>query len=211
VEVERHEDQRARWPAEGKVILASFDDETVVVYQAFSSATAVPSVAAQRMCGRFSLERMSWIKPNFLWMMYRSGWASKEGQEHVLAVRIRRAGFDEALAQAVPSSYKPARWASRKEWELAVRRSDVRLQWDPDHGPGGEKLDRRAIQIGLREEMLRRYVEEWTVSIEDVTPFVREQREAWRRDRSALLTPVEREYPVSPEVAARLGTKPGPA
>jgi uncharacterized protein DUF4291 len=208
VDSERHEDQRARWPAAGKVILASFDDETVVVYQAFSPETAVPSVAAQRMCGRFSLERMSWIKPNFLWMMYRSGWASKEGQEHVLAVRIRRAGFDEALAAAVPSSYKPARWESRKAWELAVHRSDVRLQWDPDHGPGGEKLDRRAIQIGLRGEMLRRYVEEWTVSIEDITPFVHEQREVRRRDPAALLTPVEREYAVSPEIAANLGLGP---
>ena len=34
----------------------------------------------------FSLNRMSWVKPNFLWMMYRSGWGQKEGQVVVLAV-----------------------------------------------------------------------------------------------------------------------------
>ena len=35
--------------------------------------------------GAFSLDRMSWIKPNFLWMMFRSGWGTKEGQEVTLA------------------------------------------------------------------------------------------------------------------------------
>ena len=36
---------------------------------------------------------MSWIKPNFLWKMYRCGWATKEGQEIVLAVWIASAAF----------------------------------------------------------------------------------------------------------------------
>ncbi|WP_458785448.1 DUF4291 family protein [Vallitalea sediminicola] len=25
----------------------------------------------------FKLNRMTWVKPSFLWMMYRSGWAKK--------------------------------------------------------------------------------------------------------------------------------------
>ena len=53
---------------------------------------------------------MSWIKPNFLWMMYRCGWATKEGQEVVLALWLRRAGFNELLASAVPSSHDPHRY-----------------------------------------------------------------------------------------------------
>lgn len=40
---------------------------------------------------------MTWIKPSFLWMMYRCGWGTKEGQETVLAVDISRRGFDWAL------------------------------------------------------------------------------------------------------------------
>ncbi|WP_141653813.1 DUF4291 family protein, partial [Erwinia billingiae] len=26
----------------------------------------------------FSMTRMTWIKPSFLWMMYRSGWGMKD-------------------------------------------------------------------------------------------------------------------------------------
>ena len=48
---------------------------------------------------RFSFSRMSWIKTNFLWMMYRCGWATKPGQEHVLAVRITHDGFNTILSQ----------------------------------------------------------------------------------------------------------------
>ena len=48
----------------------------------------------------FSYSRMSWIKTNFLWMMYRCGWAAKKGQERVLAVWITREGFQEILSNA---------------------------------------------------------------------------------------------------------------
>ena len=51
---------------------------------------------------------------------------------------------------------------------------------------------------------LRRYVEEWTVAIEDITPFVAEQR-AIKSDRSRLLVPAERPYPLSDALAKRLG------
>jgi len=32
-------------------------------------------------------------------------------------------------------------------------KSDVRLQWDPDHLPTGESHKRRAIQLGLRNKV----------------------------------------------------------
>lgn len=205
METEHYRTLSSLWPSSGKVILASFDEDTITVYQAFSPAIALPSVAAKRMCGAFSLQRMSWIKPNFLWMMYRSGWARKEGQEHVLAIRMSRAGFDTILASAVASSWRASGMAVEEEWQAAVSRSDVRLQWDPDHAPGGAPLPRKAIQLGLRAEALRRYVEEWTVDIEDITPFVRQQRQAWEKDPNTLLCPSERPYPVTAEIAARLG------
>jgi len=46
---------------------------------------------------------MTWIKPSFLWMMYRSGWATKPGQEHILATQITRDGFEWALHRHVSS------------------------------------------------------------------------------------------------------------
>ena len=99
--------QTARLPKSGRHILAQFDDESVIVYQAYRPA--IGHFAAQHgyFGGPFSLSRMSWIKPNFLWMMYRCGWGSKEGQEVVLAVRLKRTAFDEILRRAVHSSFVP--------------------------------------------------------------------------------------------------------
>jgi hypothetical protein len=40
-------------------------------------------------------------------MMYRCGWATKPGQERVLAVRLPRAAFNTVLASAVPAGHDP--------------------------------------------------------------------------------------------------------
>ena len=207
LQTEPHAEQEQIWPSDGRHILAQYDDETVVVYQSYRPAIGRFAAEHGYFGGDFSLSRMSWIKPNFLWMMYRSGWGSKDGQEVVLAVRLRREAFDEILARAVPSSYWRQAYESEQQWKAAVTASDVRLQWDPDHAPRGGKLERRAIQLGLRGAALKHYVEEWIVEIEDVCAFVAEQRRLLdvRRD-DELLTPRERVYPVTdPEVAARLG------
>ena len=150
VKPERYLAQKARWPQEGRVILAQYDLDSVVVYQAYRPA--IGHFAAQHgyFGGEFKLTRMTWIKPNFLWMMYRSGWGTKPGQEVILAVRLQRSAFDTILAQAVHSSYVSDIYGTKEEWKAAVDRSDVRLQWDPDHSPTGGKLTRRAIQLGLR-------------------------------------------------------------
>ena len=204
---EPYREQEERWPPSGRHILAQYDDESIVVYQAFRPAIGHWAARHGRFGGEFSFSRMSWIKPNFLWMMYRSGWGTKEGQEVTLAVRLRRAAFDGLLAQAVPSSYDPAVYGSEAAWKSALQRSDVRLQWDPDHDPSGARSERRAIQLGLRGEALARYAREWILEIEDVSDFVREQRAhatAARYER--LVTPRGAVYPVTDAaVAARLG------
>jgi len=89
---------------------------------------------------------MSWIKTNFLWMMYRCGWASKRNQERVLAIRITREAFDKILSHAMTGH--------EEKMQNPDKRTPVRLQWDPDHTPTGEKEERRAIQLGLRDEVL---------------------------------------------------------
>ena len=127
--------QDARWPRSGRHILAQFDAESVVVYQAYRPEIGHFAARHGYFGGGFSLGRMSWIKPNFLWMMYRSGWGTKEGQEVTLAVRLRRDAFDEILRLAVHSTFMPEVYGTHEAWQRAVAGSDVRLQWDPDHGP----------------------------------------------------------------------------
>ena len=167
--------QVARWPASGRHILAQFDEDSVVVYQAYRPEIGHFAAKHGYLGGAFSLNRMSWIKPNFLWMMYRCGWGLIPNQEVVLAVRLKRSAFDTVLAQAVHSAYKSRIYASHEEWSVLVASSDVRLQWDPDHDPAGAPLARRAIQLGLRGAVLARYAREWLLDVEDISEFVRQQ------------------------------------
>lgn len=58
--------QLARWPREGRHILAQYDDDSVIVYQAYRPAIGHYVARHGYLGGEFSFSRMSWIKPNFL-------------------------------------------------------------------------------------------------------------------------------------------------
>lgn len=206
-DTEPYRDQAQLWPKEGRHILAHYDVETVLVYQAYRPAIGRYAVEHGAFGGDFRYSRMSWVKPNFLWMMYRSGWGTKEDQEATLGLRLRRTFFDTLLGQAVPSSWPPEQYPDRADWERAVATSDVRLQWDPDHHPSGAKLDRRAVQLGLRGGVLEAFGRRELVEVIDLTNFVAEQRERLAAGGvGALRTPRERVYrPADDEVARRLG------
>ncbi|BCJ43256.1 hypothetical protein GCM10010168_00020 [Actinoplanes ianthinogenes] len=180
-------------------IRAVYDDHTITVYQAYSPAIAVPAVRAGRFVPPFKRDRMTWIKPSFLWMMYRCGWATKQGQEHVLAVSITRAGFDWALANAVRSGYKPGEYPSRADWQRALKQAPTRVQWDPERDLRLRELPYRSLQLGIGGVAVDRYVDEWITGITDVTGLVREIRghlDAGDDDRAARLLPPERVYPL---------------
>jgi len=198
--------QVARWPTTGRHILAQYDDTSVIVYQAYRPNIGRFAATHGYFGGAFSLDRMSWIKPNFLWMMFRNEWGTKAHQDVTLAVRLKRAAFDGILAAAVHSSFAPAIYKDDEEWGSALKRSSVVLQWDPDHAPSGHAVERRAMQLGLRGTVLRSYAREWIVEIEDISPFVAAQREHARSgDDEKLVLPREDVYPVTdPLVAARL-------
>lgn len=198
--------QAARWPSSGRHILAQFDDQSLVVYQAYKPEIGHFAARHGYLGGGFRVGRMTWIKPGFLWMMYRSGWGTKEDQEVTLALRLRRNAFDEVLRLAVHSTYAPEIYGSLDAWKAAVAQSDVRLQWDPDHGPSGNPVERRAIQLGLRGGVVTRYAKEWLLDVEDVSEFVAEQRNSATAPYDRLVTPTECVYPVGdPDVRKRLG------
>lgn len=202
--------QAARWPASGRHVLAQYDDDSVVVYQAYRPSIGRFAAEHGYFGGGFSLGRMSWIKPNFLWMMYRCGWATKEGQEVVLAVWLAREAFDQILSLAVPSTFWDHRYADRAAWQADVARSDVRLQWDPDHDPRGNPVTRRAVQLGLRGSVLARYAKQWIRRIEDITELVHEQHARLESGGvAALETPAERVYPCLPSSQVGADAWPG--
>ncbi len=200
-------DQEKVWPKNGRHILAQYDTDTIIVYQAYRAAIGLFAAENGKFGGDFSYSRMSWVKPNFLWMMYRSGWGTKESQEVTLALRLRRSFFELLLAQAVPSSWDRRMYAKEDEWSRDVARSSVRLQWDPDHHPSGAAMDRRAIQLGLRGEMLEAFGHRELLEVIDLSEFVAEQRlRMLAGGVNILVAPRERVYiPTDLAATLRLG------
>ena len=202
-------DQNARWPSSGRHILACFDEETIFVYQAYSSAIGLFAARNGYFGEGFSYGRMSWIKPNFLWMMYRSDWGRAHNQEVILGIKLRRQFFDSLLMQSVPSNFSPEKFVTQEEWKSAVAQSDVRIQWDPDHSPRGDKVDRRAVQLGLRGVTLESYGKREIIEIVDMSEFVASQRfNAIPERYNELEIPYERVYRPDERTAIAVGLAP---
>ncbi|KUN26173.1 hypothetical protein AQJ23_13375 [Streptomyces antibioticus] len=179
-------------------IRAVHTPSTVTVYQAYSPAIGLPAARDGRFPAAWKRDRMTWIKPSFLWMMYRCGWGAKEGQETVLAVEITRDGFEWALRNSCLSSYVREVHPDRATWQRQLKRSPARVQWDPERDLRLRPLPYRSLQLGLSGDAARRYADEWTVAISDVTPLAHEIHALVKDgdlDSAARLLPPERPFP----------------
>jgi Domain of unknown function (DUF4291) len=193
VKTEKYSTQIERLPNKGQQIIGSVEAENIIVYQAFNPQIADYAVTHQHFGGSaYSFNRMSWIKPGFLWMMHRAGWATKEQQERILAITLPLIHFKTILGEATISSYKSNLFATEALWKEALNRTEVRLQWDPDHDPFGNKLERKAIQLGMKGDLLKSFCTNWIVKIDDITGFVRQEyQKVKNRDMEELLVPFE--------------------
>lgn len=192
-------------------VRAHYTDSTITVYQAYSPEIADTALEAGTFVPPFKRGRMTWIKPSFLWMAYRSGWATKANQERVLAVQITREGFDGALAHASLSHFDPDVHDSREQWQEQKRTSPVRVQWDPERDLDLRPLGHRSIQIGLGSSTVAHYVDEWIVSLTDVTETmhrVSELVESGQRETALAQLPHEAPYPLAATTRRRLGASP---
>ncbi len=188
-------------------IRAAHTATTVTVYQAYSPEIGLPAAREGRFPAAWKRDRMTWIKPSFLWMMYRCGWAAKEGQQTVLAVEISREGFEWALRRACLSSYVPGVHTDQASWQRELRRSPTRVQWDPERDLRLRPLPYRSLQLGLTGEAARRYADEWTLTVRDVTPLAHEIHALVRAgdlDTARRLLPRERPYPAGDELLGAL-------
>jgi hypothetical protein len=181
-------------------IRAVFDDQTIRVYQAYSDSIADSALAAGTFVSPpFKVERMTWIKPSFLWMMYRSGWGTKPGQTRVLAIDMTRVGFAWALDHACLSHYEPGTYESQESWEALKAKASVRIQWDPERDVSLRQLEYRAIQIGLSGEAVKLYMTDWIVGIMDISEQCREIHELQKTGKNfeaLALLPPEHSYPI---------------
>lgn len=178
-----------------KEIYAYYNREHIRVYQAYNKQIAEQAVSLQTFGNNFSLNRMTWIKPSFLWLMYRSNWGTKKNQEYILALDIYREAFDSLLERAVLTSPEEHNSGS---WEKDFKETTVYCQWDNDRSISGKALNRYAIQIGIKSDILKDFISSGIYKITDLTPSVKkwnEQRKSGKTDLKNF--PAEKIYPVN--------------
>ncbi|MEV8021559.1 DUF4291 domain-containing protein [Streptomyces sp. NPDC086554] len=181
-------------------IRALHTESTVTVYQAYAPGLGEAAARTGRFPSSWKRDRMTWIKPSFLWMMYRCGWATKEDQQTVLAVEITREGFEWALRHACLSHYAHGVHADAAAWKRDLKQAPTRVQWDPERDLHLNPLPHRSLQLGLAGDAARRYADEWTVSITDVTELAHSVHALVRENdltAAGRLLPLERPYPAA--------------
>jgi len=178
-------------------IRATYDEHTIRVYQAYSDEIADAALTRGTFASPpFKMDRMTWIKPSFLWMMYRAGWGYKDaGQCRILAIDISREGFQWALDHSCPSRPQPS--MSKEDWGKLKAASPVRIQWDPERDLHLRPLPYRAVQIGIGQEAILLYVNQWIQKITDITDSAHAMHDLVKRDQleqAQIRLPVERPY-----------------
>ncbi|KAK0627585.1 hypothetical protein B0T14DRAFT_410192, partial [Immersiella caudata] len=182
-------------------IRALYTPTTITVYQAYKTSIATAAVAQQKLNAspNFRTTRMTWIKPSWAWMLYRSGYSYKDpGQERILALTMKHEDFLEMLKRGCVT----------EELEAGGKLPEVRIQWDPERNVRLGKLEYRSIQIGIPGGLSERWVEEMIVGIEDVTDKARKLKRVLEERPGATdeelvelgLVPVEREFELNEEL-----------
>lgn len=171
-----------------KTIRATFNKDTIIVYQAFNDKIANQAIELQKFGSEFSFHRMTWIKPSFLWLMERSNWAKKTNQERILEIHLKRVFWDKCLEIAVDTD------ASKSDRN--IKDAQILVQWDPERTLRGAKLNIRSIQIGVSRNMINEYNE----SIEKIVDLTEKVKKMYllnsngKFDKSTQLLPKFKEY-----------------
>lgn len=186
-------------------IYASYDQTGIYVYQAFKPSTVKAALAKGTFGEGFRLNRMTWIKPSFGWMLYRSGYATKPGQEAILKIKLSHEGWLAILEQGIETSFNLHIYPDKQAWKQALENADVRFQWDPDRFLDGRKRKCRALQVGIKGQVIQRYVDEWIIGLQEVTDLAHAIKAALDNDEPLPHVPEETRYEVGEHLAKRLG------
>ena len=189
-----------------KKVYAHFDEEGVYVYQAFKPATVKFAVENGTFGKGFGLDRITWIKPSLGWMLRRSEYASKHRMEAIAKIKLSHEAWIEILSQSIETHWNPSLFSVEDDWKQKLDKSDVIHQWDPERDLQGKRLERQAIQIGIRGEVIKKYVQEYITGVEDITALALKIGEIVKKRGSKFPeVPEEKEYPFSDELKRKLG------
>ncbi|CAM9808749.1 unnamed protein product, partial [Choristocarpus tenellus] len=190
------------WPSQGNQLLCQHDRDTVVLFRTCCEHLGPHIVSTGCFLGNSCYEkdstRMMWFNTSFLVQMHRSAWGTKKVKEILLAIRVRRSFFQKCLAQAVYTFEVTSPSPTRSRKGSNARASDcVRLHWEPDRLPSGEKhRRRRVVQLGLKGDWLQRIASgEEIVHLERLDALMTLQRSVLASaSPQGLYVPVERVF-----------------
>ncbi len=187
-------------------IYADFDGDGVYIYQAFKPEIVKEAVAKGTFGKGFGLDRITWIKPSFGWMLYRSEYASKYRMEAIAKIKIAHQSWLEILSQSIETSWNPEIYQEEWQWQDALNQSEVIHQWDPERDLAGKKTGRSAIQIGIRGEIIKKYVAEYITTVQDVTDLAKTIGKFVKGNKIDFEGgPEEKEYPLDNDLFVKLG------
>ena len=191
-----------------KIIFADFDDEGIFVYQAFKPKIVDVAVKLGTFGKGFGLDRITWIKPSLCWVIRRTKYGTKNRMQAVARIKISHAAFKEILNQSIETHWNEALFPQQKNWQSTINNSDVIHQWDPERDIVGRRLNRQAIQIGIRGEVIKKYVSHYIIGVEDISDLVHEIGKVKKSGSNKYPEmPIEKEYQVSDELFMKLGCK----
>jgi len=191
-------------------IRANFDKNTIAVYQAYNKQIALPAIKNNRFEKPFSFNRMTWIKPSYLWLMERSNWGLKSNQEYILGIKIYREYWEQALEIGILTHPDKAIYKNGWEWEQAFEKAKVHIQWDPERSLKGAKLNVRSIQVGISRHLIEAYNQSWIHEIIDLTPLTKKIHALCKQGKYTAAKrhlPQERVYPLNDKIAKRIGVR----
>jgi hypothetical protein len=151
-------------------IQAFYTEDFIRIYQAYNKDIANIALRDKRfVLPPFKLDRTTWVKPSFLWMMFRSGWALKTDQERILAIDISHHDFLWILEHSCLSHFDPKIYKSESDWKKIKSMSAAVIQWDPERDIFLNRLKDRTIQIGIVPPNTEKYASQWILNISDLT------------------------------------------
>lgn len=189
-------------PRAGRPVLACFDDTTVTVFAAHRPEIGAWAIEHGTLGGPvWRGDRVARFRLSLPRVMSRSERGERAGKEVLLALTLRRDGFDAVLRQAVHWREFPASiFGTQARWRLATRFTEVVVDFAPDCAPDGSDLPRMTQRFGVRGHALKRLLGEWVVGVQDLGDLA----QRWRTE-SDPPTPELRPYPLTePEVARTL-------